>query len=68
MKTENSVKEVVNIWGLITLFLAKLVAPLPTANRWLSKKGESTNNLLSYGLTNLRSHRLNASLSIATLA
>jgi len=61
MKTERS-KEVVSIWGLITLVLARLVAPQPTANRWLSKMGESTINLRDYGLLNLTKHRLERSL------
>ena len=61
MKTERSVKEVVSIWGLITLVLAKLVAPMPTANRWL-KMGESTSNLRSYGFSNLDLYSLDKSL------
>ena len=62
MKTERSVKEVVSIWGLITLLLARLVAPMPTANRWLYKMGKSTINLGNYGLSNLSKHRLERSL------
>jgi len=68
MKTEKSIKEVVNIWGLITLFLARLVAPLPTTNRWLNKMGESTINLRNYGISNLATHRLERPLSLYTLS
>jgi len=62
MKNERSVKEVGSIWGLITLVLSKLVAPLPTANRWLLKMGEPTDNLLSYGLAKVNIIRLERSL------
>ena len=55
-------KEVVSIWGLIALVLIRLVAPLPTANRWLYKMGESTNNQRNYGLVNLKVNRLERSL------
>ncbi len=67
METERS-KEVVSIWGLITLVLARLVAPLPTANRWLNIMGESTINLRNYGLSNLTKHRLESSLYEYSLA
>ena len=62
MINRKATKEVVSIWGLITLILARLVAPLPTANRWLHKMGESTNNLLSYGLAKVNIIRLERSL------
>lgn len=68
MKTERSVKEVVSIWGLITLVLARLVAPMPTANRWLNKMGESTSSLRNYGLSNLDLNRLDKSLYMYSLA
>ena len=68
MKTERSIKEVVSIWGLITLVLARLVAPMPTANRWLSKMGKTTSNLRSYGFSNLDLNRLERSLYMYTLA
>jgi len=68
MKTEKSVKEVVSIWGLITLVLARLVAPMPTANRWLSKMGESTSSLRNYGFSNLDLNRLEGSLYMYSLA
>ena len=68
MKTERSVKEVVSIWGLITLVLARLVAPLPTANRWLFTTGEFISNLRNYGLSNLDLHRLERSLYMYSLA
>ena len=68
MTNEKVTNEVVSIWGVIMLFLTRLVAPLPTANRWLSKMGESTNNLLSYGLANLTSHRLVRSLRMYQLS
>ncbi|MBS3151456.1 hypothetical protein J4443_03705 [Candidatus Woesearchaeota archaeon] len=62
MKTEKSIKKVGSIWGLITLVLAKLVAPMPTTNRWLYKMGESTSNLRNYGFSNLDLNRLDRSL------
>ena len=68
MKTERSVKEVVNVWGLITLVLARLVAPMPTANRWLNKMGESISSLRNYGFSNLELHRLNGSLYMYSLS
>lgn len=68
MKTERSVKEVVSIWGLITLVLARLVAPMPTTNRWLNKMGESTSSLRNYGFSNLDLNRLDKSLYMYSLA
>ena len=62
MINRKATKEVVSIWGLITLILARLVAPLPTANRWLLKMGEPTDNLLSYGLAKVNIIRLERSL------
>ncbi|MBI2507827.1 hypothetical protein HYV89_02635 [Candidatus Woesearchaeota archaeon] len=62
MKTERSVKEVESLWGLITLVLARLMAPMPTANRWLYKMGETINNLGNYGFLNRNLSRLETSL------
>ena len=68
MKTNKQNKVVRNIWGMVMLFLAALVVPTPTANRWLTKMGESTNNLLSYGLTKLIDYKVSQSLYMYKLA
>ena len=64
MKENKLTKVVQDVWGVLMIFLTKLVAPMPTTNRWLTKMGESTNNLSNYGLEDLQNHRLSTSLSL----
>lgn len=52
MKQAKVDKVVRNLWGIIVFLLSRWVAPMPTANRWLTKMGKSTNNLSDYGLEN----------------
>ncbi|MAG45173.1 MAG: hypothetical protein CMH63_00165 [Nanoarchaeota archaeon] len=67
MKENKLTKVVQNIWGVLMIFLAKLVVPMPTTNRWLTKMGETTNNLSNYGLEDLQNHKLSRSLSLISL-
>ena len=68
MKVNKTDKVVQSILGVLMIFLAKLVVPMPTANRWRTKKGKTTNNQQYYGLANNPlPYKLSRSLSLSSL-